>query len=84
MLKKQLNLVDKTHWRINPDCASTTVNVVHSGTGRQAYPVVRDLIYKHNSADIWRYGEQCDGVQSTIKLLKIYSDKTKKSLKESW
>lgn len=60
-----------------------TVNDVQSALGWQVHPFLRDVIEAHHSTYIRRYDKQCDGVQSIIKLLQLYSDKLNTSLKVS-
>lgn len=40
VFNRQLNILEETKQRANPECASTTVNSINSGLGRQVYPVV--------------------------------------------
>lgn len=52
VLKKQFNLVDNNQLSTSPEYECTKPNDVHSGLGRQIYPVAEDVIEMQKSADI--------------------------------
>ena len=83
VIKKQLSMVEYADFRRDPQNRSGEPNAVYSGLGQQAYHVVRDMIELSEEADVRWYEEEVDGQQSAIAFLKLYSDKSKTTMKVS-
>lgn len=83
VIEEQFTLVSRAEICTTPEEDYGTINAVHSSLGREVYHIVRELIEMIVTADRRSYDEHVDGELSIVTFLKLFSDKSKTSMKVS-
>jgi len=83
LLKTEVSLVHKHNIISDPGQTSKLPNAVTARLGKQAYPVVRELIEMSATSNVRWHEPDVDGEQSVVAFLQLYSDKSKTTLKMS-